>query len=190
MDKLTLVPPVLGLYAELYACGKRDSIAPFFTHVLQYVKKSEDEILPKSFTPHATKRDYQASSKAKKLNKMSTVGSAVMKGSESAAKSTASFANKFQAIQNINDATRRAARAMGRANGELELFGSLVRAVEELVDEQQELRLELRKSVQQRRDNMQHKRQNLKAVVQATITSGFNLFSASQAGREGQPVVV
>ena len=57
MDKLSLVMPVLGLYAELYACRGDESVA--FAHkILQQVQQSRDEILPPTFRPAASLRTH------------------------------------------------------------------------------------------------------------------------------------
>ena len=69
MDKLSLVMPILGLYAELYAYGKRsaDIASPvtdvqdagssqFFASVLQICQQARDEIFPKTFRPAANQR--------------------------------------------------------------------------------------------------------------------------------------
>ena len=55
MDKIALVLPILGLYAELYAVCAVDKAKEIdFAHgVLQLVQGARDEILPKTFTPAA-----------------------------------------------------------------------------------------------------------------------------------------
>ena len=53
MDKLALVQPILGLYAELYAVCAVDKAKEIdFAHdVLRLIQGARDEILPKTFTP-------------------------------------------------------------------------------------------------------------------------------------------
>ena len=52
LDKLSLVQPILGLYAELYASAEElKETAPFFVNVLSLVRDARDELLPRVLRP-------------------------------------------------------------------------------------------------------------------------------------------
>jgi hypothetical protein len=56
VDKIALVAPILGLYAELYACRDVGETVPFLTHVLRELRSAREEVFPRAFTPAAGRR--------------------------------------------------------------------------------------------------------------------------------------
>jgi len=151
MDKLALMLPILGLYAELYAVAEAMDV-PFFANVLQLLRESRDEILPRTFRPKASPSSFSKRPKAR-LTTAQKERQTVLLGASAAHSQLA-----VQAVHGTADCV------------ELELFGSLVETVEELVDEDAALRDRLRDSVLRRRGLLEKKRRELTRVDTKRIT--------------------
>ena len=185
MDKLSLIAPILGLYAELYAC-RADEELPFLRNVLAQMMQSKDDVFPRSFVPKSAERSKRASLSDGNKRQMS-LRRATMAASALASEISSSLSNPgSRKNSNMSDArlsdsngfngfnsaqpqvfvtghTRKSEHAEASwvlgglqtlGKGRFVLFGDLVETTERLIDEDEELRLTLRKQVLKRRGVM------------------------------------
>ena len=186
LDKLALVTPILGLYAELYACRGSDEV-PFAAEMLQLVRSKRDIVLPRTFRPAASLRVGEGAPGTNKRTKRrgasnGVVTSTVLDFSSPTIQRNESHRLSFRedvrgksatpatpegvAATIIEEAPARApdesikdgsftrgdaGRTPKEVHGKaVELFGELVDMVEQMIDEDPELKQQLLQSVLQR----------------------------------------
>jgi len=200
---LSLVLPLLGLYAELYAC-KDDAQYSFAHSILHLVEQSRDSIFPRTLRPTQARRRLVSTpllGVRKRAPARSVSGEWTTSTSRTLPKNASGFS--FKRSDSSSDDLGRpavpsalraawakcsslASRLMGPAYAaapaatrgpspahphaaprpeEVELFGELVRILEEMIDEDEQLRLQLLESVRQRRDARQRLITVLKRVT-------------------------
>ena len=193
MDFLNLVMPILGLYAELYdgtRLGRGASLAqphasssprssayrysvckedsseaiPFARKMLDLVRDSKDEIFPPTFRPQKTRR-------------LARRGSSITAAPKKAAPMKVPPANPLDIAMSASVAL--AAPAPGAPPAELELFGDMIKTVEEIIDENAEVRKHLHDAVLKRRGIIVEKKQNLAAGRESSTPRGGGSGSGS-----------
>ena len=180
LDKLSLVMPILGLYAELFAyatgvasAGETDT---FLVNVLRLCQASRDEIFPKSFTPEASlsvrsvkasrRRSFKEASPLPDLR-----GGEVMPVTDSAAVAEdSSFGQRGSIVGEKGVEGGIIMKQVVGKGGELELFGILVEETEAMINEDETLRRRLASNLSMLRQNVVEKRSALTTVAEvATV---------------------
>ena len=199
MDKLSLVMPILGLYAELYAYATRESATPvghasreasaFFQNVLHLCRESRDEIFPKSFRPAESKRQDVATSAFRRASSLFSAGADAsfkgsFKGSASASSPEESFASPAHRGSGIGEKGVEGGIITKHAigpGGELELFGILVEECELMIDEDEGLRDKLADNVARLRAKVVEKRMDLKTAAKTASYAIKGFMSLNKA---------
>ena len=191
-DKLALVLPILGLYAELYAVCVVDSAheVPFAHNLLSIIQSSRDEILPRTFRPAASLRRYGGGvrrlSSRQSCNANVTVSRPFEAGNFLSSPTLRPREKRFDAA--LSESSPGASPSPGKKETEeksanTELFGILVETVEELINKNKELREGLHLSYVQRRGKKTKRRDNLtKAQTRWRSAFNFKSISPTQSG--------
>lgn len=182
MDKLALVTPVLGLYAELYACRAQSELG-YVKELYALVQSAREAIFPKTFTPASDVRVRSATtasptrSKPQRKLSMKTTARAssradfvtVAISSPTIMTRESQYAPHEIEVEDVvadvgppDVATHGSAETVRKALASpsakvdkgvtMELFGNLVNTVQEIIDEDHELRKQLQQSVLHRRE--------------------------------------
>ncbi len=122
--------------------------------MLDLVRDSKDEIFPPTFRPQKTRR-------------LARRGSSITAAPKKAAPMKVPPANPLDIAMSASVAL--AAPAPGAPPAELELFGDMIKTVEEIIDENAEVRKHLHDAVLKRRGIIVEKKQNLAAGRESSI---------------------
>ena len=158
--------PAPSISVHRYSVCKEDSTEaiPFARKMLDLVRDSKDEIFPPTFRPQKTRR-------------LARRGSSVTAAPKTAAPMKVPPANPLDIAMSASVAL--AAPAPGAPPAELELFGDMIKTVEEIIDENAEVRKHLHDAVLKRRGIIVEKKQNLAAGRESSTPRGGGSGSGS-----------
>ena len=140
---------------------------PFARRVYELVRESHDEIFPPTFRPQKTRR-------------LARRGSSITAAPKKAAPMKVPPANPLDIAMSASVAL--AAPAPGAPPTELELFGDMIKTVEEIIDENAEVRKHLHDAVLKRRGIIVEKKQNLAAGRESSAPRGGGSSGSSLKG--------
>ena len=195
IDKISLVAPILGLYAELYACRDLADERPDLVNFLDVIEQHKEEVFPRSFAPGEWQRRPVARRERSKSSGSPSPASRLppalyMSSSEGFASiqrtggpspaGSAADADSFsrQETNRLRSSFLTFGSPLSRlrlvSEGRYDLFGNLVAAVEQVIDEDEQLRQSLIKAVRRRRGDKRRKTLRLsRRPVNTSVLGGL-----------------